>query len=119
MKITDEQFITIHDNSLSVKQAAIAAGCSESTVRKYRKAAAENVEALEQTITNAQRAESDDDGDDFTADVNVPGAIETLVASYVGTLCCHRPQGSKFMCGLRSDHQSRNISHCHGTLVPV
>lgn len=139
MKISDEQFTIIHDSSLSVKDAAVQAGCSESTVRKYRKAAAENVESLEAKIADAQMTEEaidsafdhepDEDGVCYhpelgethviEADVNMPGAIESLVASYDASLCKHRPQGSAFMCGLRSDHQSRNISHCHGTRVPV
>lgn len=139
MKISDAQLVHIHDNGLSVKDAAEKAGCSESTVRKYRKQAEQNVDALEAQlieagvlVTEAQRTGAGEQ-DDTTGDVvdttfiddaenlTIPaeGAVEAFVASYQQSRCGHVTTGGARMCGLAKDHKARNIGHCYGTPVPV
>lgn len=110
---TFDQIEIMQDGSISVKDAAKRVGCSETTVRKYRKAA---------LITPAQFAESAQVVEDADVILSITKQAEPWVrveSDWHSPICGHRTQGSKFMCGLSEDHKDRNIGHCYGIPVPA
>lgn len=132
-KITDTQMSIILDFNKDVTDAAKDAGCSPSTVRKYRKLHLDNAvsEIIESQITPEQYARSMEivadhdvalsleptDAHDELTLVNVSMLMKSTPPDPSLGKCGFAPPGSRFACGLPADHQHRRIGHCYGDAI--
>jgi hypothetical protein len=136
MALTHEQLMQVDNGLISVKQAALNAGCSESTVRKYRKQRGpmstevwletytEGVEDLmvDEEQQQFRLLDPDWEQEDLgmptplvaMSDDPVPSFVENgllvLGQSYLLSRCGFTPNGSRFACGRVADHKHRTHS---------